>query len=329
MIRILLTHTQYARHWYGDKALKSLSSLGELVTREKDDEWDLKELVDTAKSCDIIVSDRSTPAPASLFEGSDRLVALVRCAMDVRNIDINSASVNGVLVTHAGPGFVESVAEWIIGQMVNLARAIPHYITDYNNGRTPQPIMGKQLSGKTVGIIGFGNIGRYVSPILKAMGMNVVVYDPWADVPRDIAGPVDFSTLMKMSDVIICLAAYTDDTENLIDQSALVKMKPGSFFINASRGGLVDEDALERALDSGQLAGVALDVGRGEDNLPTLRLAQRPDVIATPHIGGMVPEAIEFQALQTVDQVKAILSGSIPEGALNADAATRLQDRFS
>jgi D-3-phosphoglycerate dehydrogenase len=328
MIRILLTHPPHARQWYGAKALDSLSSLGEVVTREVNRDWELDELLEVASSCDVVVSDRSTPAPAVFFEGAESVVALVRCAMDVRNIDLESASANGVLVTHAGPGFVAAVAEWILGQMVNLARSLPDYLLDYRRGRVPDPVMGRQLSGKVVGIIGFGNIGRYLAPVLKAMGMTILVHDPRVEVPRDLADSVDFLMLLKTSDVIVCLAAHTDATENMIDSQALATMKSGALFINASRGGLVDEEALEHALDSGKLGGVALDVGRDFDNLPSLRLARRPDVVATPHIGGMVPEAIEFQALQTVDQVGKILSGTLPEGALNPEAALRLQKRF-
>jgi D-3-phosphoglycerate dehydrogenase len=113
-----------------------------------------------------------------------------------------------------------------------------------------------------------------------------------------------------------------------MNAQAFASMKPGAYFINAARGELVDEAALLSALDSGHLAGCALDVGSEADQMPSLILARHPKVIATPHIGGLTPEAIEHQALQTVSQVAAILSGEIPQGAVNASHASRLS-RFA
>lgn len=328
VMKILLTHTPHARLWYGEKAVEELSQLGDLVVRESDSGWKTEELVDAVSDIDIVVSDRSTAAPAELFEKSDRLLAFVRCAMDIRNIDVSIAAANGVLVTRAGPGFVPAVSEWIIGQLVNLARSIPHYITEYRSSILPEPLMGRQVAGMTVGVVGFGNIGKYIAPILDSLKAKVLVYDPWVEEAAGVAIAGDFNDLLKRSDVIICLAAYTDDTENLFNEEAFSTMKPGAFFINASRGSLVDEKALEHALDTKRIAGAALDVGRDHDNLPFLHLAKRSDIIATPHIAGMVPEAIEFQAFQTVNQVRDIIQGKMPEGAINPESARRLKKKF-
>ncbi|EWG98377.1 NAD(P)-dependent oxidoreductase [Halomonas sp. BC04] len=325
MTRILLTHTPSARkNWYGEKATQSLAELGELALREHESAWGCDELLRAAESCDIIVSDRATPIPASVFERAEKLLAVVRCAMDVRNIDIDAASRNGVVVTRAGPGFSLSVSEWIIGQMVNLARHIPDYILAYREGRVPEPIMGRQLSGKTAGIIGFGHIGRTVAPVLESMGLKVLVNDPHISVEMGLVEQVDFDDLLQQSDFVICLAVSNEETADLMNASAFERMKNGAYFINPSRGELVDEKALEHALLSGSLAGAALDVGKEHDNYPSPTLAQRSDVIATPHIGGMSPEAVSYQALQTVEQVRQILDGVVPDGALNADAVTRM-----
>jgi D-3-phosphoglycerate dehydrogenase len=122
----------------------------------------------------------------------------------------------------------------------------------------------------------------------------------------------------------ICLAVANEQTENLINAQAFARMKPTAFFVNASRGNLVDEAALQQALDEGRIAGCAMDVGRAPDQMPTPALARHPKVIATPHIGGLTPEAIAHQALETVAQVAEILQGGAPKGAVNADRATRL-----
>jgi D-3-phosphoglycerate dehydrogenase len=122
---------------------------------------------------------------------------------------------------------------------------------------------------------------------------------------------------------VVPLATATGETENLINAAAFAKMKRGAFFINVSRGNLVDEQALEAALDAGRLGGCAIDVGRAPDQMPTSRLAARRDVIATPHAAGLTPAAIEHQSLETVAQAGEILKGRAPKGAVNAEHWTR------
>jgi D-3-phosphoglycerate dehydrogenase len=132
-------------------------------------------------------------------------------------------------------------------------------------------------------------------------------------------------TLLEHSDFVVCLAVATDATENLMNADAFARMRRDAFFINLSRGNLVDEAALTAALDAKRIAGAAMDVGRAEDQLPTLELARHDGVIATPHTGGLTPAAIEHQAFDTVEQVRAILTGQTPRGAVNLDTATRLK----
>jgi D-3-phosphoglycerate dehydrogenase len=130
--------------------------------------------------------------------------------------------------------------------------------------------------------------------------------------------------LLAQSDFIVCLALATEASENLMNAQAFAMMKPGALFINASRGNLVDETALAQALDSGHLAGCALDVGRAPDQMPSPALARHPKVIATPHLAGLTPESIEHQSLETVAQAAEIIKGRAPKGAVNAPSATRL-----
>jgi D-3-phosphoglycerate dehydrogenase len=183
--------------------------------------------------------------------------------------------------------------------------------------------MGRQLRGATIGIIGYGAIGSYLAQIAHALGMRVLVRDPYKRAAAPLLN-VDLATLLAQSDFVVPLAVANAETENLIDAGALAQMKPTAWLINASRGDLVDEAALERALDAKAIAGAALDVGRAPDQMPSLHLARRADVLATPHIGGLTPEAIEHQALETARQAAAIVRGEIPPGAVNADKATRL-----
>jgi D-3-phosphoglycerate dehydrogenase len=131
--------------------------------------------------------------------------------------------------------------------------------------------------------------------------------------------------LLADADYVVCLAIASTATENLINAEVLRAMKPSAFFVNASRGELVDEAALARALDEGWIAGCALDVGRDPDQMPARTLARHPRVIATPHIGGLTPAAVEHQAMETVHQLGEILAGRVPQGAVNTEHATRLE----
>jgi D-3-phosphoglycerate dehydrogenase / 2-oxoglutarate reductase len=134
---------------------------------------------------------------------------------------------------------------------------------------------------------------------------------------------VPLDELLGRSDFVVCLAVANDATENLIGQAALARLQPHAFFINLSRGNLVDEAALTAALREDRIAGAAMDVGRALDQMPTPELARLPDVIATPHIGGLTPPAIEAQSLETVRQVEKIIAGEAPVGAVNAINWTR------
>jgi D-3-phosphoglycerate dehydrogenase len=129
--------------------------------------------------------------------------------------------------------------------------------------------------------------------------------------------------LLSRADYVVCLAVANDQTENLIGQAALARMQPHAFFVNLSRGNLVDEAALAAALRDNQIAGAAIDVGRALDQMPTPEIAKLPNVIATPHVGGLTPQAIEHQSLETVRQVEKIIGGEVPFGAVNAGRWTR------
>jgi D-3-phosphoglycerate dehydrogenase / 2-oxoglutarate reductase len=179
----------------------------------------------------------------------------------------------------------------------------------------PKAVMGKELRGSTLGVIGYGAIGREVVRIGKALGMRVLVHDPYV---KDVE-QTTFDRLLAESDFVVPLAVATAQTENLMNAAAFAKMKPGAYLINVSRGNLVDEQALEAALDSGRLAGCAMDVGRAADQMPTPRLAARADVLATPHTAGLTLPAIEHQSLETVAQVAEIAKGGAPKGSVNAD----------
>ena len=322
---ILLTHPPQVReNYYSDKALAGLEALAEVRRNPLQRELSTAELIAAARGCEIIVTHRHVPGDAELFAGLPALVAFCRCAVDIRNVDVAAASEHGVLVTRASAGFIPATAEWVLGAMIDLARRISFSTEHYHAGKVPASVMGRQLQGATLGVIGYGQIGRYLCDLGVALGMRVLVSDPNAKIANAALARVELPQLLAQSDFVACLAVATEETENLMNEEAFAQMKTGAFFVNASRGNLVDEAALLRALDDGRLAGCAMDVGRAADQMPSPALARHPQVIATPHIGGLTPQATEHQALQTVAQVADILQGRAPKAAVNADQATRL-----
>jgi D-3-phosphoglycerate dehydrogenase len=323
-MKILLTHTPHMRdNYYGTRALKGLGALGDVVLHQGDETLEGEGLIAAAQGCDLIVADRATALPKPIFDALPALKAALRCAVDIRNIDVAAASSHGILVTRAKPGFVESVTELVLGFLVDLNRGVSRASAAFQAGQVPVAQMGRQLSGTTIGIVGYGAIGRAVAPLVAAMGMRVLISDPYAKVEEPGFQQVDLSTLLENSDHVVCLAIANEATENLINAEAFAKMRKDAVFINVSRGNLVDEAALAAAITQGKIAGAALDVGRAADQMPTPAIAALPNVIATPHIGGLTPPAIEAQALNTVEQVRALVSGAVPEGAVNAESWTR------
>jgi D-3-phosphoglycerate dehydrogenase len=296
-----------------------LRALGEVKLHLGNTPLEGEALIAAAAGCDLVVSYRQSPAPAALFESLPQLVAFLRCAVDIRNIDVPAASRAGVLVTQASAGFVPAVSELVIGFMLDLSRGVSRAATEYHAGRVPQARTGRELRGSAIGIIGYGAIGRELARVAKALGMRVLLNDPYVKNVEQTA----FDALLAQSDYVVPLAVATPETENLMNEAAFARMKPGAFFINVSRGNLVDEAALARALDSGRIAGCALDVGRAPDQMPTPAIAARPDVIATPHTAGLTQPAIEHQSLETVAQAAQILKGRAPKGAVNAEHWTR------
>ncbi len=324
--RVLLTFGETARrNYYGETALRELQAIADVRLNPGEQPLTGDALVAAAQGCEVVISDRQAAAPASLFEALPQLVVFQRCAVDARNIDVAAASRAGVLVTHASAGFGNAVAEWVLGAMVDLSRHVSDAVHAYREGAPPAIHMGRELRGSVLGVIGYGVIGRRLVEVAAALGMRVVVADPHVAAVDAPAQRMTLEQLLADSDFVVCLAPATPQTENLMDAARFAAMKPGAFFINSSRGELVDEGALLRALDSGAIAAAALDVGRAPDQMPPPALAAHPRVVATPHIAGLTPNAVEHQSRETVAQLATLLAGRLPAGALNPEHATRAQ----
>lgn len=327
-MRVFLTHTDAAFDLYfGHHALAALRDHAEVIRNTTGCVLQGAELAQAAAGCDVIIADRATPGGAATFAGAPDLLAFLRCAVDISTIDVAAASAHGILVTRATPGFTDAVAELGIGMMIALARGLAGTgIVGLSDPARPQ--VGMQLSGATLGLIGFGRIARRMAALGQAFGMLVLAHDPHVPIGTPGVLPVPWEGLLARADFLVCLAGATPETADLMGARAFGLMKPGARFINLARGELVDEAALEAALDSGRLAGAALDVGRAPDQMPSPRLAGRPDVLATPHIGGLTRQAAEHQAMDTVRQMAALATGTLPEGAMNLEGCHRLLQRW-
>jgi D-3-phosphoglycerate dehydrogenase len=319
-MKVFLTHTEEAfAGYYGDRALAALQHVAHVVRNTSGTVLQGTALAKAAAGCQVIVAHRATPGTAETFSHAPDLVAFLRGAVDISTIDVPAASAHGVLVTRATPGFTDAVAELGLGMMIDLARGMTRAAAAFHAGGVAEPVMGRQLGASTLGLIGYGRIARRLAEMARAIGMQIIVHDPGLS-----EGSVSLEALLAEADFVVCLAASTPETDKMLDARRFAQMKRGAYLVNLSRGQLVDEAALEAALESGHLAGAGLDVGMAPDQMPAPNLARRKDVIATPHIGGLTPTATEHQAMDTVRQVQALAAGHMPEGAVNGEAAHRL-----
>lgn len=329
MTTVFVSHPQdKLAHYFGDRATAALQAIADVRFNPGNVDLSSGALATLAQDCDVIISYRQTVGDEVLFSALPALKAFVRCAIDIRNIDVASASRHGVLVTQASAGFITSVSEWILGTMIDLSRHISASTALYHAGQPVPARMGRELRGATLGVIGYGQISRYLCNLALALGMRIVVHDPYTPTGCSELAQVSLDELLQQADYVVSLATATEATENMMNAQAFAAMKTGAFFINAARGNLVDEEAMLAALESGRLAGCALDVGRAPDQMPSPRLAAHPCVIATPHTAGLTLPAIEHQAMETVTQVAELLQGRAPRGAVNAPQAHRWQQGF-
>lgn len=322
-LRAYITHTpDELRNAFPPDCLDALGRHVDLLYNRHDEIQDGAELAKAAEGCQVIIAHRSVPGSAETFERADALVAFLRSAVDVSTIDIEAASKHAILVTRASAGFSDAVAELGIALMLDVARGISRY-TRAPSISAMSVRLGVQLRGRTLGIAGFGRIGRRLAEMALALGMRVVVFDPRSDDTMSSVEKLPLRDMLDISDFVVCLAAATPETEGLFGAAQFKSMKKDAYFINLARGMLVDEDALADALDRQEIAGAALDVGLGADQKPSARFHDRDNVVVTPHIGGVTTEARRYQAEYVVEQVAALAKGDLPEGAINADFATR------
>jgi D-3-phosphoglycerate dehydrogenase len=275
----------------------------------------------------------ATKVTAKLLDRAGKLKVIGRAGIGVDNVDIPAATAKGVIVMNTPFGNSITTAEHAITMMLALARQIPQADASTQAGKWEKNrFMGVEITGKTLGIIGCGNIGSIVADRGHGLRMKVIAYDPFLSPERArqlSVEKVDLPELFKRADFITLHTPLTDKTRNVIDAAALATVKKGVRIINCARGGLVDEAALRAALDAGQVAGAAFDVFV-EEPATANPLFGHPNVVCTPHLGAATTEAQENVALQVAEQMSDYLIGGAISNAVNfpsisAEEAPRLR----
>ncbi|MEO0398004.1 MAG: phosphoglycerate dehydrogenase [Pseudomonadota bacterium] len=275
----------------------------------------------------------ATKATSALIEAARNLKVIGRAGIGVDNVDIPAATAKGVVVMNTPYGNAITTAEHAIAMMFSLARRIPQANESTHAGKWEKSkFMGVELFGKTLGVIGCGNIGANVAERANGLHMRVIAYDPFLSDKRAVELGVERASLdglLGAADIITLHTPLTDQTRNILSADAIAQTKKGVMIINCARGGLVDEDALKEALDAGHVAAAGLDVF-AEEPAKSHALFGHERVVATPHLGASTKEAQENVAIQVAEQMSEYLLRGAVTNALNmpsisAEEAPRLK----
>jgi len=255
---------------------------------------------------------------AAVLANPGSLKIIGRAGVGVDNIDVKVATEKGILVINTPQGNAAAAAEMAIGLLFALARKIPQAAESMRQGVwEKKKFMGVEVAGKTLGVVGLGNIGRQAAERGVGLKMNVIGYDPFP--PKQLPAGVKLASLDEVitkSDFITLHVPLTNDTKGLFGAATFAKMKKGSFLVNCARGGIVDEEAALEALKSGQLAGAALDVFGKEPPDPS-PLFQHENLIASPHLGASTREAQEKVAIELAEVFVGFLKDGVVRNAVN------------
>lgn len=269
-------------------------------------------LLEIIKDYDALLVRSRTKVTEQVLEAAVRLKVIGRAGVGVDNIDLETAKAQGVTVVNAPTSASLAVSELTLGLMLALAREIPRADAGMKQGDwLKKQLAGTELHGKTLGIVGMGRIGAEVAMRASIFGMHTVGFDPLLpddEIRQRGAQPVSLNDLLAQSDYVSLHLPLTDETRSIIDEQAFARMKRGVRIVCAARGGIIDETALLEALESGQVAGAAMDVFASEPPGAS-ELVKHPKVIATPHVGAQTAEAQSRASEDIANEVLAALNG--------------------
>ncbi|HEV2414785.1 MAG TPA: phosphoglycerate dehydrogenase [Candidatus Dormibacteraeota bacterium] len=303
-----------------EDGLERLRRAGEVTIVSKLPE---AELIRRIPDFDALVVRSETRVTAPIIDAGSRLRVVGRAGVGVDNIDVPAATRRGILVVNAPRGNIVAAAEHTIALLFSLARWVPQADASVKRGEwNRSKFIGSEIRGKTLGVVGLGNVGSEVAKRAHGLEMDVVAYDPVVSVERAELFNVELVSLddlLERADFVTVHVPLVDSNRNLIGAKEIARMKSSARLINTARGGIVDEDALADALESGRISAAASDVFVVEppgDN----RLLKLPNFIATPHIGASTAEAQVSVAFDVAEEVAAVLAGDLPRFAVNAPA---------
>ncbi len=288
-----------------DAGVTILKKAGLIVEYKPDIESD--ELLTSVKDCDVIIVRSRTKITKKVIDFASNVKIIARVGVGLDNIDTNYAESKGIKVLNASEAAMNAVSELVIGHMIALSRNIPKANDGIKNGKwLKKELVGGELRGKYLGIVGVGNIGRNVGRIAKCLRMNLLGYDIYPinqDYVREVGLiKTDLRTLLENSDFVTFHVPLTEKTRHLINSETLSYMKPTAFLINTSRGEIIDEESLFRTLSDKGIAGAALDVFEVEPPTNT-NLLQLPNIICSPHIAAQTKEAQELASIVIAEKV--------------------------
>ncbi|MCD6512011.1 MAG: phosphoglycerate dehydrogenase [Thermoplasmata archaeon] len=295
-----------------EEAINKLKEKHEVVYKELRGE----ELAKEIPEYDALMVRSGTKVTADIIEKAEKLKVIGRAGIGVDNIDVEAASRKGIYVVNAPSGSTISVAELVIGHMLSLARHLPKADYTLKHGEwAKKKLKGIEIYGKTLGIIGLGRIGRAVAERAKAMGMNVIGYDPYIK-ECEVAEMMPFEEVLKKADFVTIHVPLTEETRHIIGSRELEMMKNTAYLINCARGGVVDENALYEALANGKIAGAALDVFEKEPPEGS-KLLELGNIVVSPHIGASTKEGQIRAGVICAEQIMKVLDGVEPDFWVN------------
>jgi D-3-phosphoglycerate dehydrogenase len=278
--------------------IEILTKAGMIVDYQPD--ITIEKLRSLVNGYDVLIVRSRTNVSKNVIESGNSLKVIARVGVGLDNVDTNYAKSKNIQVINAQEAATNAVSELVIGSMISLARLLPHAHSEMSKGNwIKKSLTGTELSGKYLGIVGVGNIGRNVGRIARALRMNIIGYDIYP-ISREYINEVsminaDLNTLVESSDFITIHVPLSSDTYHLFDSNLLSKMKKSSYIINTSRGGILDENALYDLLKDQKIAGAGLDVFEVEPPV-NRKFFELPNVLCTPHIGAQTKEAQELAA---------------------------------
>ncbi|KAJ5508406.1 hypothetical protein N7527_010549 [Penicillium freii] len=284
------------------------------------------ELLQIIPDYDALLVRSETKVTATVLRAAKNLKVVARAGVGVDNVDVAEATKLGIVVVNSPSGNIGAAAEHTIALMMAMARKIPESCASLKDGKWERSkFVGVEVKGKTLSIIGLGKVGLTVARLAKGLGMNVNALDPYASpavaASASVALVSSLPELLSSADFLTIHTPLIASTRGMIAEAELAQLKPGARVLNVARGGTFDEDALHAALESGHIAGAAIDVFTSEPPTPdssAARLIAHPRAVVTPHLGASTVEAQENVSVDVCEQVLEILQGSLPRSAVNA-----------